>query len=308
MHGMHINDIDLNLLRLFDAVYRTQSVSRAADALGLTQPAVSHGLTRLRRLLRDPLFVRAGSGVKPTPKASQLAGPIQEGIISLQTALSDSFRFEPAKSRRTFRMHLSDIGESSFVPPLVSALHERAPRVRLESFELEHHEIKPALDDGRLDVAMGFLPLIHDTEKERLIDDRYIVLVRAGHPLASRRITVKKLAQLEYIMVRTHSDTQRILTLLRLEDRVRMVTPHFLAAPGIVRDTDLAVLMPRNIALGFTRNGGYVMLEPRLPLQDFEVSVHWSRRTEHDPGARWLRELIIELFRGKPHANVPIQG
>ncbi len=304
---MHINEIDLNLLRVFDAVYHTRNVSRAAQVLGLTQPAVSHGLTRLRLLLRDPLFVRSGGGVQPTPKASQLAGPIQQGLASLQTALSDSFRFDPAESRRTFRLHLTDIGESSFMPPLVAALRARAPQVRIESFQLEPTDIVPALDDGRIDVALGFLPLIHDTEKERLINDRYIVLVRADHPLAGRRLGVKNLAQLEYIMVRQHTDTLRILALLKLEDRVRMVTPHFLAAPGIVRETDLAVIMPRNIAEGFARNGGYVMLEPNLPLQDFEVSVHWSRRTEHDPAGRWLRQLIIELFRGKPHPDAPMR-
>src|SRR5690606_21894313 len=95
MHAMHINEIDLNLLRVFDAVFRTRNVSRAAEALDLTQPAVSHALTRLRLLLRDPLFVRSGTGVQPTAKASQLAGPIRAGLAALQTALSDTVSFDP---------------------------------------------------------------------------------------------------------------------------------------------------------------------------------------------------------------------
>src|SRR5690606_4613783 len=98
MHAMHINDIDLNLLRVFDAVYKTRNVSRAAETLGLTQPAVSHGLTRLRLLLRDPLFVRAGGGVEPTAKASQLATAVRHGLATLQTALTDSTGFDPLES------------------------------------------------------------------------------------------------------------------------------------------------------------------------------------------------------------------
>ncbi|MGE4338218.1 MAG: LysR family transcriptional regulator [Pigmentiphaga sp.] len=297
MHTMHINTIDLNLLRVFEAVYRTRNVSRAAEALGLTQPAVSHALTRLRLLLRDPLFVRAGGGVRPTAKASQLAGPIQQGLQTLQGALSDSFRFDPEDSQRTFRLHLSDIGESSFMPPLMSALLARAPHVRAETFQLDSGDIANALDAGRLDAAIGFLPALREMNKLPLINDRYVVLVREGHPLANRRLGAKGLAQLEYVMVRSHSDTLRILALLKLEGRVRMATPHFLAAPGIVRATDLAVIMPRNIARGFARHGGYVILEPRLPLQDFSVVLHWSHRTERDPANLGFRHLLVDLFQ-----------
>lgn len=297
---MHINEIDLNLLRVFDAVYRTRSVSRAAEVLGLTQPAVSHALTRLRLLLRDPLFVRAGAGVQPTAKASQLAGPVSAGLASIQAALSDSVGFDPRESQRTFRLHMSDIGESSFVPPLVSTLAADAPNVRLETYQLESAEIVDALDEGRIDVAIGFLPTIRQTRHVPLIEDRYIVLLRQGHPLAARRrLGAKGLARLEFIMVRSHSDTMRILSLLQLEHRVRMTTSHFLVAPNIVRATDLAVIMPRNIAREIAADGGYVILEPALPLQQFTVSLHWSPRADADPANRWLRQHMIRLFQEK---------
>lgn len=191
MHDMHINDIDLNLLRVFDAVFRTRNVSRAAEALDLTQPAVSHALTRLRLLLRDPLFVRSGSGVQPTAKASQLAVPIRSGLAALQAALSDSVSFNPRESQRTFRLHMSDIGESSFIPPLMSSLVANAPRVRLETFQLNPNDIVSALDDGRIDAAIGFLPTIEHTQQVPLIEDRYIVLLREGHPLANKRLGAK---------------------------------------------------------------------------------------------------------------------
>lgn len=303
---MHINKLDLNLLRVFDMVYRTRNVSRAAEALGITQPATSHAITRLRLTLRDPLFVRAGSGVRPTPRAHQLAEPVRQSLETLHQALADTLNFVPETSTRTFRIHLSDIGESSFMPPLMAALLQRAPQVQVETTQLDPAAIVPALDDGVLDVAIGFLPTIGGTRRLELIRDRYILLLREGHPLAKRRLGIKTLEQLQYIMVRTHSDTMRILATLKLEHRVRMVTPQFLAAPGIVRHTDLALLMPRNIAQGFVRNGGFVVREPRLPLQDFSVGLHWSRRTENDPANQWFRDLLVELFQEKPPSSAAL--
>src|SRR5688572_1055572 len=108
---MHIKDVDLNLLRLFDAVYRTRNVSRAAELLDLTQPAASQGLTRLRALIHDPLFMRAAGGVQPTPKAQRLAVPVREALATLEQALGETAGFDPALSVRSFQLHMSDIGE-----------------------------------------------------------------------------------------------------------------------------------------------------------------------------------------------------
>ncbi|MCC2675271.1 MAG: transcriptional regulator, LysR family-like protein, partial [Ramlibacter sp.] len=130
---MHINLIDLNLLRLFDAVYRTGNVSRAAELLDLTQPAASQGLARLRALINDPLFMRAAGGVRPTPKAQRLAGPVRDALATLEQALGETAGFVPMQSSRTFHIHMSDIGEGRFLPQLMLALRERAPEVRIET-------------------------------------------------------------------------------------------------------------------------------------------------------------------------------
>ena len=105
---------------------------------------------------------------------------------------------------------------------------------------------------------------------------------------------------LDYAAVRSHSETLRILQLLKLEDRLRLTAAHFLALPAIVRSTELAVLMPRNIARGFAQDGGYALAEPKIPLRDFQVSLHWSRRFESDPANRWMRQLLVKLFRDPP--------
>lgn len=295
---MHIKDIDLNLLRLFDAVCRTRNVSRAADALDITQPAASQGLARLRTLLGDPLFVRAGAGVRPTPKAEALAEAVRQAMGLLEQAFHAQSAFEPASARQVFRIHMSDIGEARFLPELMVALRRTAPLVRVETMPLAPEDIAQALDEGRIDCAFGFLPSVRDTERAELLRDRYIVLVRAGHPLLQQRPMDWEalLRALELVAVRTHSDTLRILELLQLQDRLRLTTHHFLVLPAIVRATDLGVVMPRNIALGFAEQGGYAVIEPPLPLAEFAVSLHWSRRHAQDPARAWLRGFIVALF------------
>ncbi|MBI2772641.1 MAG: LysR family transcriptional regulator [Burkholderiales bacterium] len=298
---MHINDLDLNLLRLFDTVYTTRNVSRAAELLNLTQPAASQGLTRLRALIHDPLFVRGAGGVQPTPRANRLADPIRQALATIGQALGESAGFEPRQSKRAFRIHMSDIGEGRFLPELMVALREQAPGVQVETMPLPRGEITDALDSGRIDFAFGFLPMVKDTQRVQLLKDRYIVLLRKGHPFTRRRLAGKALLEglkaLEFVAVRTHADTLRILQLLQLQDRLRLTTEHFMVLPAIVRATDLAVVMPRNIAEGFAQDGGYAIVEPPLPLRDFVVSLHWSKRFEADPGNRWLRQAIVGLYK-----------
>jgi DNA-binding transcriptional LysR family regulator len=296
---MHIKDIDLNLLRLFDAVYRTRNVSRAAELLDLTQPSASQGLTRLRGLIQDPLFMRGAGGVQPTPKAHRLADPVRQALAMLEQALAETAGFEPAQASRSFQIHMSDIGESRFLPELMVTLREQAPGVRLETRPLPREQITEALDAGRIDFAFGFLPMVKETQRMQLLKDRYVVLLREGHPFTRKRRSGKALLdalrELEFVGVRSHADTLRIVQQLKLESRLRLVTEHFMVLPSIVKATDLAAVMPRNIARGF--EGGYAIVEPEFPQRDFVVSLHWSRRFESDPGNRWLRGVIEQLFK-----------
>jgi DNA-binding transcriptional LysR family regulator len=295
--------LDLNLLRLFDAVYRTRSVSRAALALGLSQPAASQGLTRMRLQLRDALFVRAGGGVRPTPRAERLAAAVQTALRTLEDALNEREAFDPARASMTMRLHLSDIGEARFLPELLATLHQRAPNARVQSMPMPHEQIASALDGALLDFAIGYLPSVQGTKKTELLRDRYAVLLRAGHPLLrgqGRGMRLADLKKLEVVAVRSHAETLRIVQLLGLTQR--LVSAHFLALPAIVRHTDLGVVMPRAIAQGFAAAGGFAIVEAGLPKSDFTVSLHWSERLENDPAHRWMRALLLELFRNKSGA------
>ena len=291
-----LNDLDLNLLRLFDAIYRTRSVSRAAELLGLSQPATSHALTRLRLVLKDPLFVRVAGGVRPSPRADRLAQTIQPAMAALEQALAETEGFDPLHSNLVLRLHLSDIGEARFLPALLNALHREAPGVHVLSRPWPHEEIAPALDAGRLDFAIGFLPTVLDTERVQLLADRYVILVREAHPMAQRRVTAAMLRELTFVAVRSHSETLRILQTLQLADRIRLTASHFLALPAVVRSTDLAAVMPREIAEGFVADRGCRIIEAPLPQHDFAVSLHWSRRFERGPSHQWARQLMSRLF------------
>ena len=294
---MHIQDLDLNLLRIFDAVHRQRSVSRAAEALSLSQPAVSQGLTRLRLALKDPLFVRAGRGVAPTPTADSLAHAVQQALSLVSQALHDATHFDPASARRTFRLHMSDIGESEFLPGLMAQVRRVAPGVRIETRQLEYAQVENALDTGQIDLAFGYLPGVEKTQQQRLLIERYVVLARADHPVLTARPSMQSLAQLDYVVVRHHTETVRLLDQMALHDKVRLSTPHFMVIPAIVAETDLAVVLPMRIATKFAKMGRFRIARPRWGVADFVVGLHWSYRAQNDPANRWLRQLAIGLFR-----------
>ncbi|MGV3652764.1 MAG: LysR family transcriptional regulator [Noviherbaspirillum sp.] len=297
---MHIENLDLNLLRLFDAVYRMRNVSRAAEMLALSQPAASHGLSRLRTLLGDPLFARVAGGVKPTAKAERLALAIQSALALIDQALSDADSFDPASSTQVFRFHMSDIAEVRFLPDMMRSLSRAAPGVRVECHVVPQAQIAAALDAGSIDFAIGFLPAVTDTERAPLLIDRYVVLLRRDHPLAQKAggkpPRLADLKKLDFVSVRSHSETLRILQVLRLEDRIRLTTSHFLALPSIVRDSNLGVVMPSTIAQQFCDQGGYAVAELKLPHRDLLVALHWSKRQDANPGHRWMREHVRGLF------------
>jgi DNA-binding transcriptional LysR family regulator len=294
---MNIADLDLNLLRTFHAVHAERSVSRAAERLAVSQPTVSHALARLRRLYRDQLFVRVRDGVAPTARADRLAAAMRVALATLDAAIHEGERYDPAASARTFRLYMSDIGETLFLPRLLQALAAEAPRTRLEIFQLDEKDILPALESGRIDLALGYIPVLANVDREALLEERYVALLRKGHPLARRAPTRSALRQLDYVVVRSHPATTRALNDLGLAANVRLEIPHFLVLPRILEATDLAALMPQRLAQVFRASGNYVEWRPRVGLPPFAVSVHWYWRFGGDPGNRWLRELVVRLFK-----------
>jgi DNA-binding transcriptional LysR family regulator len=297
MHAMHICDLDLNLLNVFHAVHSTRNVTRAAEQLDLSQSAVSHSLARLRVALRDPLFVRVPGGVRPTARAEHLAGYVAAALRSLEAALLESDRFDPARSRRRFVAYMSDLGETEFLPRLMRELHRLAPEVQLEAVQLAPGEIHDALESGRIDLAFGFLPQLAGTQREVLLRERYVVMMRQGHPLRRRTRSRASLDALEFVLVRSHIEPAFALQRLGLESRIRLTLPHFTVVPAILKQTDLALILPRRPARRFaTHYGQLAVIDADLGLPQFDVSLHWVARSQQDPAHRWLRERVKQLF------------
>jgi DNA-binding transcriptional LysR family regulator len=298
---MNVADIDLNLLRVFDAVLHEGTVTAAAGRLELTQPAVSNALARLRSLLGDPLFVRTASGMEPTPFARGVAEPVRQALALLETALAHGPGFEPASATRTFRFYMSDVGQVEFLPPLVERVQRVAPGVKLEAAPVDIDDISAALGSGALDVAVGFLPSLGPPVARRaLFRDPSVCLMRADHPI--ERLTKKKFLEATHALVTYRAGGHRVieqaLERAGVGPRIALRVPHFTVVPMVLERTDLILTLPARVARVYERRGNFKALAPPIPIPPAEVAVHWHERFDGDPGNRWLREQLVDLLSG----------
>ncbi len=297
---MNVGEIDLNLLRVFDAVLRDRSVTAAARHLRLTQPAVSNALARLRTRFEDALFVRTSTGMDATPFARELAEPVRQALALLESALAHGPGFDPATSTRAFRFYMSDLGQIEFLPPLVERALRVAPGVRLEAVALEVEDIAEALAAGALDLAVGFLPgLGPPVRRQALFRDPYVCLMRAGHPLAQKKFNRKAFLTASHALVSYrggHRVIEEALERAGLARRIALRVPHFTVVPMVLERSDLVLTLPARVARVFERRAGLKSLPLPVPIAPAEVAAHWHERFEGDPGGRWLREQVAELF------------
>lgn len=299
-------DFDLNLMRVFLTVLHERSVTRAAQRLNLTQPAVSYALARLRERFDDPLFVRTATGMQPTPIAFALAGPIERGMNSFAEAVNLRQRFDPATSNRRFRLSMSDIGEMVFLPVLMERVHALAPRLRVEVVEIALEQLPQALKDGEVDLAIGNLAgLGRHTRHADLFSERYACMGRRGHPVLSAGLTRGQFKRLDHILVAARGSAHRLLDDVLgeagLHRQPYLTLPHFSAAAEIVRRTDLTVTLPYRAALWFNRDNAFEIRALPIALPPLCVTVHWHPRFESDPGTMWLRNLVeTTLADAKP--------
>ena len=295
---MNVRDLDLNLLRVFDAVLRERGVTAAAGRLGLTQPAVSNALARLRALFGDALFVRTAAGMDATPFARELGEPVRQALALLESALAHGPGFDPASSSRAFRFYMSDLGQVEFLPPLLEHVQREAPGVRLEAVALDLEDITESLAAGALDLAVGFLPGLGPPVRRRaLFRDPYVCLMRADHPIGS--LTKKRFLEASHALVTYrggHRVIEEALERAGLSRRIALRVPHFTVAPMVLERTDLILTLPARVARVFERRGNLKSLPPPVPIPPAEVAVHWHERFEGDPGNRWLRELMTKLY------------
>ncbi|WP_036167298.1 LysR family transcriptional regulator [Massilia sp. 9096] len=300
---MEPSSIDLNLLSVFQEVYRERQISNAARRLGLTQSAVSNALARLRKTFGDELFVRTSHGMQPTPLAQQMAEPIGAALAQVALALSQRSRFEAGTSTRRFTLAMTDVGEVYFMPTLIERCRALAPNVELASSRVNGATLKDDMETGRVDMAIGAFEDVSEALYQRqLFRQRFVTMFRKGHPLGRGTVDLARFAAATHLIVdAAQSPYDRINTLLAkagvgAQAQGRYRVPHFTAVPYIVATSELVVTVPQKLAESAAGPFGLEWIEPPLQLPTLQTNAFWHRRFNHDPGIQWLRGLIAEVF------------
>ena len=293
--------LDLNLLAVFQEVYRERQISSAAKRLGLSQSAVSNALARLRRAFGDELFVRTAAGMQPTPLAAQMAEPIGAAMAQVALALNQRSRFDPATSHRRFTLAMTDVGEIYFMPALIERCRLLAPLVEISSVRAGALNLNEALEGGRVDLAVGPFEDISEALYQRLLFRQpYVTMFRKGHPLGRGKVDLERFVAAEHMLVDAHeSPYDRINGLLAragIGPNVRFRVPHFTAVPYMVATSELVVTVPQKLAERAALPFGLAWIAPPLELPPLQTNVFWHRRYNQDPGNQWLRGLLAELF------------
>jgi len=302
-----MTELDLNLLRVLVAIDDKRSVSAAAVELQRSQPSVSSALGKLRVFFADPLFVRSGNTMQPTPRAVEIMGPVREVLSRIGTDIVAAPRFEPARSERPIVLALSDVGEVVFLPSILKQLRREAPGVSLRSVSLPADEVASGLEGGNIDLALGYFPNLrrHNFFQQTLFSDSFTCLIRADHPVKSARLSSKQFRQLDHAVVRAESRTEevieRFLARSRIQRRVTLTTPHFASVPPIVEQSDLVVTVPVPLAQYFsTVSAGIRIVRPPFEPPRIDLKQIWHRKFHNDTRNRWLRLLMCRLFQTHP--------
>ncbi|WP_295522263.1 LysR family transcriptional regulator [uncultured Pseudacidovorax sp.] len=298
---MDLKQLDLNLLLVFNQLLAERSVSGAARALGLSQPAVSNALARLRKAVGDELFLRTSRGMEPTPRATQLAEPVAAALQLLQGALRQDQGFDPATSSRAFTIGMTDIGEIYFLPGLMEALAEAAPGVTVSTVRNTAVQLKDEMEAGHVDLALGLLPQLRTGFfQRRLFTQRYVCLMRQGHPLDKRRIGLREFSAAEHLAVVSagtgHGVVEDELARQGIERRVRLTVPHFVALGHILAGTDMIATVPERLAQRMAGPFGLRWLAHPAPLPEIGIHLLWHARLHREPANQWLRQLIATRF------------
>ena len=298
---MDIRSLDLNLLVVFDAMVEQRSVTRAAEALGLSQPATSAALSRLRGLFGDALFVKTGAQMQPTPRAVELAAPVRRIVDAVKADILQGATFDAATSQRTFTLLTPDIGEVNFLPRIMARLGVEAPHTRLRTVSMPRHAAAEALESGAAELAIGYFPDLHKAGffQQRLFGNTCVAIVRADHPTIGDTLTVEAYLAAQHAVVRPEGREhvfEQFLAQRGLQRRVVLEIAHFMSLLPIIATSDLIATVPRDLAEVCARHAAIRLVE--IPVESPVIEVHqfWHRRVHKDAATTWLRGVVHSLF------------
>ena len=302
--GDHSREPELQQLRVLDALLREHSLTRAARALDLTQPALSKTLARLRRYFDDPLFVRVALRMEPTPKALQLQAPVRAILDRAASLRVEHASFDPATSQRTFNFCVVDAGLLKLLPPLVERLLREAPGVRLNVAQLEAAHLERWLKSGKLDFAMGSFPSMpKGIRRQPLWVERYVSVARRSHPRLSPEPSLRAFAAEKHVMVsiagsgHAHEIMQRALEAAIPRENVVCRIPIFTGAAILAKHTDAIATLPLSIATVLAADLDLQIITPPIRLPKIDIFQYWHSRFHNDPANQWIRAVFKSLFR-----------
>ena len=298
---MDMKAVDLNLLVAFDAMVERRNVTRAGEAIGLSQPAMSAAVARLRALFDDALFVRSGAEMKPTPRALELAEPVRRVIDTVRTDILMRSAFDPATTERTFTIITPDIGEINFVPRLLARFAQEAPAAHLRAVARPRLAAAEGLESGSAELAVGYFPDLQKAGfyQQKLFDNPHVCLVRRDHPTIGARLTMKEYLAASHAVVRPDGREhvfEQFFQQRGLQRRVLVELSHFMSLLPVIEGSDLIATVPRDLADVCLRYGRLRSVEP--PIKSPVIAVHqfWHTRFHKDPAIVWLRGVVRSLF------------
>ena len=298
---MELQDIDLNLLVVFNELLRQRRVSAVAVTLCISQPAISNALNRLRKLLGDELFLRTSKGMVPTPFAEALAEPIGYALGAIHDSLNVTSEFNPSSASRAFTIAMTDIGEIYFLPGLMKRLAAEAPGVTISTVRNQSDTLRDEMERGEVDLAMGFLPDLKTSFfQRRLFRQRYVCVFRKDHSLAKTGLTMKSFLAAEHVSIVAegtgHSMVDTAIQRAGVQRNVRLCVPHFVAVGHILQTTDLIAVVPEAYAARTLTPFGLQSAPCPVKIPDITVNVLWHARNHREPSSQWLRQIVFDEF------------
>ena len=298
---MDFHGIDLNLLAAFDALISERNVTRAASQVGVSQPAMSAALSRLRKLFGDPLFLRSAAGLLPTPRARDLAEPISQALRQIESTLVKKPEFVPEKASLTFKLGLSDYPAFVLLPSLLQALGKQAPGVSLNvhAFSDRDHAVD-LLDAGAIDAAIGVPPTHADGRilTRPVLRDEFVTIVASDHPAARRGMSMKIYLELPHILVSPEGDlyglVDKALAQHGKKRKLALTLPQMFAVPAIVARTSMTATVMKRVALSSPAGRRLVLFPPPVTLPEVVFDLIWHRRGDSHPAQLWFRGFIAE--------------
>jgi DNA-binding transcriptional LysR family regulator len=298
---MELTDIDLNQLVLFQQLMVERRVSKVADNLGLTQPAVSNTLAKLRRQFADDLFVRTPKGMMPTPFAEQLAEPIGYALGMIHSGLNQLSHFDPASVKRSVTIGMTDIGEIIFLPALIERLRREAPGVSVVTVRTTATNLREDMEAGKVDLAIGPLPQLKaGFFQRRLFRQRYVCLFRTGHGLDRKRLSLADFKAAEHLVIVSagtgHGKVDELIRRAGVERNVRLTIPHYVSVGQLLANSDMLATVTERLAQSLAQPFDLTFRPHPMELPEIAINVFWHAKVHRSPAHQWLRGVVFELF------------